>query len=232
MSEPRIALVAEGVTDRIIVEAALRAILKRPFAIALLQPEATQPSFGGGWGGVLKWCDAFRTSEFASLEADPRRAAFDLIIVHLDADVANRKYADCGAPAEKLAADAGFMAMPFFLPCPPAAPTVARVESLVGSWLGLAAPGAKTIFCVPSKSTEAWLAAALLHDKADLMEDLECEFNVEGMLARLPKGQRVRKTAVQYQTVANAFTQAWAEHVCPRCPTAAVFESRVSAVIP
>ena len=175
-------------------------VVRMWFALALLQPEATQPSFGGGWGGVLKWCDAFRTSEFASLEADPRRAAFDLIIVHLDADVADQQYADCGAPAEKLAADAGFMAMPFSMPCPPAAPTVARVESLVGSWLGLAAPGAKTIFCVPSKSTEAWLAAALLHDKADLMEDLECEFNVEGMLARLPKGQRVRKTAVQYQT--------------------------------
>jgi hypothetical protein len=232
MSEPRIALVAEGVTDRIIVEAALRAILKHPFTLTLLQPEATQPEFGGGWGGVLKWCDAFRKSGFASLEADPRRAEFDLIIVHLDADVANKTYADYGLSAAQLAADAGLMAMPFALPCPPASGTVARVEALVCSWLGLAVPGAKTAFCIPSKSTEAWLAAALLHEEEALMANIECEDNVEGVLARLPRNQRVRKSATQYQQVAGTFTRAWATHVRRLCPTAAAFELCVSAAIP
>lgn|GEM_PF-6810164 len=53
MSELRIALIAEGATDLIIIEAALKAIIKPPFILNLLQPEATRPDIGGGWCGVV-----------------------------------------------------------------------------------------------------------------------------------------------------------------------------------
>ncbi|MEI8208133.1 MAG: hypothetical protein WCG16_02930 [Methylococcales bacterium] len=53
MSELRIALIAEGATDLIIIEAALKAIIKPPFILNLLQPEATRPDIGGGWCGVF-----------------------------------------------------------------------------------------------------------------------------------------------------------------------------------
>lgn len=43
MSELRIALIAEGPTDAVIIEAALKAILGRPFILQTIQPEATRP---------------------------------------------------------------------------------------------------------------------------------------------------------------------------------------------
>jgi len=55
MSELAIGLVAEGPTDFVIIEAALRACLKRPFVLTLQQPEATRPEMQGGWGGVYKY---------------------------------------------------------------------------------------------------------------------------------------------------------------------------------
>ena len=38
------ALVAEGPLDRVIIEAALKAVIPRPFILTLLQPEPTDPS--------------------------------------------------------------------------------------------------------------------------------------------------------------------------------------------
>lgn len=56
-SSLRIALVAEGRTEFEVVNAALTAILApRSFVLVLVQPDATRPQLGAGWGGVLKWC--------------------------------------------------------------------------------------------------------------------------------------------------------------------------------
>ena len=68
MSDLRIALVAEGPTDCIIIEAALKAVLGQPFVLTQLQPEPTRPDMGGGWGGVFKWCQEFRLRGAASRE--------------------------------------------------------------------------------------------------------------------------------------------------------------------
>src|SRR6478672_6431271 len=43
MSDLRVALVAEGPLDRVIIEAALKAVIPRPFILTLLQPEPTDP---------------------------------------------------------------------------------------------------------------------------------------------------------------------------------------------
>ena len=92
MSSPRIVLVAEGLTDLVIIKAALKAILPTPFVLTLLHPEATRPDLGQGWGGVLKWCRAFQARGYASLEDDPTLGFYDWIIIHLDADVADKSY--------------------------------------------------------------------------------------------------------------------------------------------
>jgi hypothetical protein len=231
MSELRVGLVAEGVTDKIIIEAALRAILGSSFVLTLLQPEATQPSFGQGWGGVLKWCDDFRESGFGAFEHDPRLANFDLVIVHLDADVADKAYADNGPAVAELAVTKGLMAMPFALPCPPATDTTTLVERLILSWLGVAACGTKAVFCIPSKSIEAWLAAALLPGERALLDNIECDMNVEGVLARLPIAKRVRKNGREYRAQAAAVTAAWGSSVRRLCMSAADFEHRVMAVL-
>ena len=51
-NELRIALVAEGPTDYVVIEAALKAILQKPFVMSQIQPEATQPKMGTGWCGT------------------------------------------------------------------------------------------------------------------------------------------------------------------------------------
>ena len=94
MSDLRVALVAEGPTDAIVIEAALKALLPRPFVLTQLQPEPTRPKLGTGWGGVLRWCLAFATRGHARFEDDPTLPGFDLFVVHVDADVAEKSYAD------------------------------------------------------------------------------------------------------------------------------------------
>lgn len=94
MSDLRVALIAEGPTDRIIIESALRAILPAPFVLTQLQPEPTRPDLGGGWGGVLKWSREFYSRGAASLEDDPTLQLYDLFIIHIDADVTDFSYSD------------------------------------------------------------------------------------------------------------------------------------------
>ena len=111
------ALIAEGPTDRVIIESALRAILPAPFTLALLQPEPTHPQLGSGWCGVFKWCRAFAARTPSSLESDPTLPDFDLFVIHVDADVAEAHYTDGG---DKLAAAApGLPSLPSAKPSGP-----------------------------------------------------------------------------------------------------------------
>jgi hypothetical protein len=90
MSDLRVALIAEGPTDAIIIEAALKKLLPRAFVLTQIQPEVTRPKLGTGWGGVLRWCIEFASRGHSRLEDDPTLPGFDLVIIHLDADVAER----------------------------------------------------------------------------------------------------------------------------------------------
>lgn len=221
MSDPRIALIAEGPTDYIIIEAALKAVLQRPFVLAQLQPEPTRPEMGGGWGGVFKWCQEFRLRGAASIELDPTLSQFDLVIVHLDADVAGKQYADCSPEVEKAAA--ALHPLPCEQACPPPANTVAAMETVLLSWLGIVAVGPKSLFCIPSKASDAWLAAARLPSGHALLTGLECNLNLETALMQLPKGQRLRKSAHEYRTHAGSITKQW-QQVKKNCTQAGAFE--------
>lgn len=86
MSELHIGLVAEGVTDQIVIETALKAILTQSFVLTRLPAEATRDTHRGGWCGVFKWCKEFRALGHAGLAQDPTLELFDLVIVHLDGD--------------------------------------------------------------------------------------------------------------------------------------------------
>ena len=185
MSELRIALVAEGKTDYEVINAALRAILSRSFVLTMLQPEATRPEFGGGWGGVLKWCRQAATSGCASLDSYPPVSGFDLVIIHADADVASDRYSACGCEVEEIAASVGWNALPCAQPCPPPLPTVELLEQTIAGWLGEIAVGTRTIFCIPSKSTGAWLAAACFPSTHTILQGGECDLNLEDRLSKL-----------------------------------------------
>lgn len=175
MSDPRIALVAEGPTDTVLIEAALKA----------------------------------------------------MIIVHLDADVADKKYADCGTA---IAQDAHvFPLLPCACPCPPAADSVTALSAVLQGWLNLPAVGHKTLLCIPSKATDTWLAAAVLPSEHPVLSQIECNPHIENQLARLPKGQRIRKTVREYRNLASTLTAQW-PNVTARCTQAALFEQNLKTI--
>jgi len=230
MSEPRIALVAEGPTDYEVIQAALKAILPERFTLILLQPEATPAVMGTGWGGVLKWCDAAGRRHAASLDTDPTLEGFDLLVIHLDLDVAQARYADCGRDVHEQAAAKGWATLPSHMPCPPVADTCARLETVLHSWLNPAQAGAKTVLCLPAQSSGTWLAAATLPAGHALLAGAECNVAVESRLAQLPKAQRIHKRPREYRVFAVHVTANWAG-VKALCSQAAAFEQAVQAAL-
>lgn len=231
MSESlRIALIAEGPTDKIVIEAALKAILPQPFVLIPLQPEPTRPDLGGGWGGVLKWCREFRARGYGSFEEDPTLELYDFFILHLDADVAHKCYADVGSAIEQEAQQFGWRSLPCFQPCPPPGATVNNLKPVLFSWLGVATVGSRTVLCIPSKSTEAWLAVAVYPDDDDLVNGVECAMNMEGRLASLPKGQRIRKSVREYMNHTATITGAW-NNVCAQCSQADIFHGNSTTIL-
>jgi len=231
MSDLRIALIAEGITDQVIIEAALKAILPRPFVLTLLQPESTRPELGGGWGGVLKWCRDFCARGFGSIESDPTLSLYDFVVIHLDADVAEKSYANYGEGIEQESTARQWTSLPCPMPCPPVDDAVFNVKNLLLSWLGIPEVGAKTVLCIPSKTSESWLAAAVFPENGDLLAELECDFDMAGKLSRLPLAQRIKKSKPAYMRHANRITNQWAA-VRVMCSQADVFHRQVLCRVP
>lgn len=225
----RIALVAEGPTDVILITAALKAILPRTFVPTLLQPEETLPKMGTGWCGVLKWCDAFRLRGYASLEEDPTLSRYDMIILHIDADVADMKYGDCGQGTSQLAVSSGWPILPHPTVCPPPQNAIQYLEGCLLSWLGVTARGARTVHCIPSKAIESWLSVAVLPVDDPLLTSVECRFDLAGKLANLPKGRKIRKSKSDYQANASKLQHQWG-NVRSACSQAAAFDGQVLTV--
>lgn len=230
MSDLRVAVVAEGPTDAIVIQAALRALLPRPFVLTVLQPETTRPKFGAGWGGVLRWCLDLANRGVRRLEDDPTLPGFDLFVLHVDADVADRSYADVSDADAQEAARRGWPALPAPLPCPPPSLGAEAMRARLLAWANLTAPGPRTVICVPSKATEAWLAAAVLEDGHKLLSGLECNTGLDKQLAVLPKRFRVNKNERAYRAREQAITSAWPV-VRSRCSEAERFSADLLAAV-
>lgn len=229
MSDLRVALVAEGPTDAVVIEAALKALLHRSFVLTQLQPELTRPRMGAGWGGVLRWCHDFAERGFARFEDDPTLPGFDLFVVHVDADVHERAYADVSQDVARTARARSWPELPSDVPCPPATNGAEVIRRCVLSWAGLPERGPRTVLCVPSKAIDAWLVAAAFEEGHALLTGLECNRTIESRLAALPVGQRIKKTRPSYLEHQKAVTAAWPV-VRARCTEADRFSAEVAAV--
>lgn len=228
----KIALIAEGPTDKVIIEAALKNILHpKQFIMTLLQPEQSPHArFEGGWGGVLKWCREFQVRGYGSFEEDPTMELFDFYILHLDADVAHDSYSAISPAIEEEAQTAGWGGLPCFQPCPPAEATVTSLQSILYSWLGVVAVGDRTVLCTPSKSTETWLAVSVYPENHTLLSGLECALNMEGRLKSLPLATRIKKKVREYQGHAATVTREW-YRVRQQCSQAETFHRNCSSVV-
>jgi hypothetical protein len=211
MSDPlRVALVAEGPTDRIVIEAAIIGLLgATPFILKLLQPEESLPfkNLWGGWPGVYHWCHQSSARAGGPLRHDPLFATFDLLILHLDADVANCQYADAGIvdPANDLPCDHQ---------CPPPAATTNPLRAVLLRWTGEVNLPPKTILCTPSKSTEAWALCSLYPQDALVTSgNLECYLTPDRQLQAKAKGGRLisggKKHLEVYRQRAAEITSHW-----------------------
>ncbi len=223
---PRIKVVCEGPTDLVVIESALNDILTgREFELVLLQPETSEVGsdagpYGGGWKGVRGWSLA-RKEEAGSLRASSALLQTDLFILHLDADVADEKEVNCRKA------------------CPPPEDSTNALREVALTWLGESELPPRAVFCTPSKSTEAWVIAALYpNDGIVTSGKLECRDRPGGLLAGKPsserllrkKGRKYAKDEDAYRARSDDFTSAWPA-VCGLCTEAKRFSKDVVRVM-
>jgi hypothetical protein len=210
----RIALVAEGVTDFEVIGAAVESMLDdRPFTMTLLQQEesvaftgggAAGP-LGGGWRGVYRWCLQSRDRR-GRLGDEPLFLFYDLLILHLDADVAGEDPAR--HPHHPIPELNGIL--PCQGPCPPPRDSTDPLRGIMLSWLNVTASPRDTVLCTPSKSTEAWVMAICFPQDRDMQKQgWECHMDPEARLAQQPKPKRFRKCRNDYNRRKSEFKAGW-----------------------
>jgi hypothetical protein len=201
-----VALVTEGPTDRIVIEAAISNLLgDRGYLLRQLHPEESLAfgPLGTGWGGVYHWCRQAVRRSGGALRHDPLFVMYDLLILQLDADVADSRYSEANIvdPLEDL---------PCAQPCPPPAATTDPLRKVLLRWAGETVIPPRTVLCTPSKSAEAWVLQALFpKDKAVVSGTLECWPNPEARLGQQPVSQRIRKSTRDYRARAKDLREAW-----------------------
>lgn len=217
MSSPvRVALIAEGKTDGIVLDAAISAILRNhPFVLTLLQPEdaAASAPFGqprpGGWSGVYRWCREV-VERSNRLRDDVVVGAYDVVILHLDADVAASTYeaahiGDAPDPGN-LPCDSGV--------CPPASATTDPLRAVLLGWAGEMDVPRGVVLCTPSKSTEAWVLASLYPQDAKRSGNgFECIPRPDRLLQAKPATERLvrsgKKDYERYRTRKDDLAAGW-----------------------
>jgi hypothetical protein len=217
MSRPvRVGLVAEGWTDRSVVNAAILALLgTRTYELRMLQPEdpaSTGPFANnrpGGWTGIYKWCREV-VQRAGRLRDDVTLTTYDIVILHLDADVAACDYH--GAHIE----DAP---NPNNLPCghpvcPPCSNTTNALRIVLLEWVAESTTPPQVVLCTPSASTEAWVLVALYpNDGAVTGGNLECIPVPANLLQAKPAGERLisggSKKVDRYVEREQDITVAW-----------------------
>ena len=229
MSSPiRIALVSEGITDFVVIRAAIESMLNdQPYDLKLLQPEAsvafTQGGdagpLGGGWKGVVKLCGQAASRGGGRLAGDPLFWTYDMLVLHMDADV----------PGKTSARDREETGVPGEAPCPPATATTDPLREWLLSLAGEVNAPPSTVLCTPAKNTETWVIASL--DLDLLLDAGECHPNPEGALQRLPKRNRISKTRASYEAKFSQLRDGWPS-VVSTLSEAARFEREFTKAIP
>jgi hypothetical protein len=237
MSDYRIGIVVEGTTDRIIIESALNKILaNNTYILTQLQPESrdglNNGGFGytgSGWGGVYQWCRQIVSMDIP-LEENIFLQKFDFIIIHLDADVAEKNYqsANIENPVKN--------DLPCVQSCPPASNTIELLEQVILGWLNLKQQHSHPfLMCIPSKCTEAWVAIALYgQGDKNLLIDIECNSKIENYLAQKPAKERLirnrsgkmKKITQKYSEKSGQITNQW-DYTTQKCNQADIFTLRV-----
>jgi hypothetical protein len=201
--ELMIGLVCEGPTDGIVIAAALRSMLgERRFILKRLQPEESLPiGTVTGWCGVYKWCKS-SSRRAGKLREDVVFSTYQLLIIQVDADVAEKSYAECGR------GESGGD-LPCHKPCPPPSATTNPLRSVVLRWAAETDVPPKTVLCTPSKSMEAWVLTALFPEDKEVKRSIECLGSPVKRLRQQPAKNRIEKTEEDYAGKAEKLQETW-----------------------
>lgn len=232
----RIALVAEGITDYEVLKAAVESMLEgQSFDIKLLQPEGSVAftgageagPLGGGWKGVYKWCLQAAERGGGSVRNDTLFDFYDILVLHLDADVAGEDPAnDLVNPITELAG-----LFPCEQPCPPPNDTTDRLRQVMLSWMGETQTPPQTVLCTPSKCTEAWVVAIFFpHDGQMIKKGWECHPDPASRLGQQPKAHRFAKRQADYQAKNKGIQEGW-PRIVNRLTEAQRFQNEFMAVV-
>jgi len=232
MSDLRIGLVCEGPTDTIVITAAVASLLgQRNFVLTQLQPLGSVAfgQTGAGWAGVYNWCKQAVDQAGGSVRDNPIFDIYDVLLVHLDGDVADETY-DNGNIVTTVTD------LPCSRPCPPPSDSTNNLRNVILSWLGERVTPPSTVFCTPSKSTEAWVFAALFPaDGIVRSGGLECHDAPANLLSAKPSNSRLvragKKIRQRYQDRAGDIEKAWAG-VRNICTEAERFSAEFLTAIP
>ena len=236
MSETlQVGLAAEGITDYHVIESIIESVLgERSFDLKLLQPEdsvafmgsGAAGALGGGWRGVYKWC-LQASSDFERISEGPALVNLDLLIIHLDADVAKEDPAN--NPIAPIPALRG--KLPCAQPCPSARATTDALRAVILSWLGETSTPAQIVLCTPSMNTEAWVMQLLCpNDSAVRSATWECFEKPERRLPQQSLSQRFTKSGKDYSSRRPGMVQGWPVAVA-KLSEAARFEQEFRASI-
>lgn len=180
MSEA-VQVVCEGVTDFIVIEAAVKALFPgKGIVLTMIQPDTSEVfrtlgSHGGGWKGVRSWCK--QVLPLFGLSAAPKA-----LILHVDADVADDPEVACAQN------------------CPPASATTTALKQFVTrDWCAGSVPK-QVVFCTPSKNSEAWVLQALYPTDKEVRAGIECRPKPEMLLAGKPAAERMVRKKISDQS--------------------------------
>jgi hypothetical protein len=201
MSSPlRIAIVCEGPTDKIILDELIEAVVGHPnFRSVLVQPLMSAlvsdfGPYGGGWAGVLRWCTQ-AVADGIPFEESKTAINNDLIIVHVDADVAR---------------ETSLAHVSLVGPCPPAQGTCDNIRHHIRVLLGGRELPNYLVLCIPADSTEAWVVAALNPSLAASNSPWECYQKPEDQLPSVKvRGKAVGKSQKSYKRVSSDVAAGW-----------------------
>lgn len=209
----RVGLVAEGKSDRLMLEAMMRA-LHPDIGFDSIRPDMTLVSRSPhGWRGVKAWC----LEQGSRLEAFMRGVKgkeLDLLVIHADCSMAHNEGAD--------------------RPCPPAGDTADSLRKIiVEKWLGLSTQPFFVLVTNPAMTTDAWVVSALEPPYSGLA-GIECDKSVENELVKRhllrKKDGEVKKPEERYRPLAIQAAQRL-DVVCNHCAQAARFRDEFRVAV-
>ena len=207
-----IGVIAEGPTDYIIIREALHHLVReRDFTLFPIQPEISetfeqiQGPTGTGWSGVYRQIALIGNFGPFLLSVNPLLSRYDMLIIHLDADVARETY------------DRGHLSFvdKDDLPCPPIPCPSSKqknmktcirkcivprqrldtLRNVIMGWMNLNANTLphNIVLCTPADRSDAWVVAAFPRDnKNNRYRNLECVRSPENLLKRFGIKKNIR----------------------------------------